>query len=82
MIAEMIATRATKASNLKFYKSYIKEVKLAEVRMIPGHKARWREEDYYFKYKGKQYRINEHIKPNENGEIIYSASWNYELQNI
>lgn len=70
-----IAARAGK----EFYKSYIKNIKLAESRTIKGHEAGFTEEDYFFTYKGKKYRVNEHICPNKAGEVVYSAKYEYEL---
>lgn len=75
MDALTIASRAGKG----FYKSYVKNIKLAECRPIPGHKEGWDEKDYFFDYKDKKYRINESICPNDKGEIIYSAKYRYEL---
>jgi len=70
-----IAARAGKG----FYKSYVRNIRLAESRPIKGHKEGWSEKDYFFTYKGKEYRINEHICPNKNGEVVYSAKFRYEL---
>lgn len=70
-----IAARAGKG----FYKSYIRNIRLAESRPIKGHKKGWSENDYFFTYKGREYRINEYICPNENEEVIYSAKFRYEL---
>ena len=62
-----------------FFKSYVSSIKLAEKREIEGHVKGWSEEDYFFTYKGKKYRVNEYIVPNENGTSIYSAKYRYEL---
>lgn len=70
-----IASRAGKG----FFKTYIKNIKLVEEREIKGHKEHWSEKDFTFEHKGKRYRVNEHIQPNKNGEVIYSAKYVYEL---
>lgn len=74
-----LAARATGASGKKFYKSYVKNIRFAEFRNITGHKEWFTEIDFFFSYKGKEYRINEYICPNSNGEVIYSAKYKYEL---
>lgn len=70
-----IASRAGKG----FFKSYVRNIRLAECRTIKGHKEGYNEKDYFFTYKGKEYRVNEHICPNKSGEVIYSAKFEYEL---
>lgn len=70
-----IASRAGKG----FFKSYVKNIRLAEIRPIEGHKAGYTEKDFFFSYKGKEYRVNEYIVPNADGEKIYSAKYRYEL---
>lgn len=70
-----IASRAGKG----FYKSYIRNIRLAETRPIKGHKAGYSENDYLFTYKGKEYRVNEHICPNQDSAVTYSAKFEYEL---
>lgn len=77
-LKSVLAVRATGATGEKFYKSYIKEIKLVEERFIPGHVSGWTEKDYFFEYKGKEYRVNEHICPNKDGEVKYSAKYRYE----
>ncbi len=70
-----IASRAGKG----FYKSYVRNIRLAECRPIEGHKSGYSEKDYFFTYKGKEYRVNEYICPDKNGVVIYSAKFRYEL---
>lgn len=70
-----IAARAGK----HFYKSYIKNVQRVEVREIPNHVKGWTEEDYTFAYKDRNYRVNEHICANKDGEVKYSAKYRYDL---
>lgn len=70
-----IASRAGKG----FFKSYVRNIRLAEHRPIEGHEAGFSENDYFFTYKGKEYRINQYICPSKNGEVIYSAKFRYEL---
>ena len=77
-----IASRATHATGRKFYKSYVKNIKLADARPIPNHKAGNVEYDYFFDYKGVRYRVNEHICPNDRGEVIYSEKYKYTLEMI
>ena len=75
MEKSVIAARAGKG----FYKSYVKNIRLAEVREIPNHITGWVEEDYFFTYKGKEYRVNQYICPNSEGEVKYSAKYEYKL---
>lgn len=70
-LKEMIAARTGLA------KSYIKDIKVAEVRPIPDHKERWSEKDYSFTYKGMNYKCVEKIVPNKDGEVKYSAKFEY-----
>lgn len=64
MNKETIASRANNNKlGVKFYKSYVTNVKRVAVRDVPEHVLRYIEEDYIFSYKGKQYRVNEHIVP-------------------
>ena len=69
-----IAARAGKS----FYKSYIRNIRLVELRKIVDHVKNYVEKDYTFNYKGKTYRVNQHIVPNENGVCKYSAEYTYE----
>lgn len=62
-----------------FYKSYVRNIQRIEIREIPEHVKGWTEEDYTFSYKGKNYRVNEHICANAEGEVKYSAKYRYEL---
>lgn len=62
-----------------FYKSYVRNIRLAERRPIPEHKEHFVEKDYLFDYKGKSYRVNEHIVPDKKGEVKYSAAFRYDL---
>lgn len=61
---EMIAARANAAvGETKFYKSHIRNVRLADEREVSNlwegaDCAVW-EEDWLFTYKGKQYRVNQ-----------------------
>ena len=73
-----IASRAGKG----FFKSYIRNIQLAECRQIAGHKAGYCEKDYFFAYKGEKYRVNEHLCPNEKGELIYSAKYKYTVEKL
>lgn len=85
MNREIIASRANegnKEAGVKFYKSYVTGIKLAEVRKIPEHVAGYVEEDYFFNYKGKTYRVNEHIVPNKDGVIKFSAKYRYTLEEL
>lgn len=74
----MIASRAGKG----FFKSYVKNIKCVETRPIKGHVMGAVEYDYTFTYKGKSYRVNEHICPNKEGKVIYSAKFRYELEEV
>lgn len=74
----VIAARAGEG----FYKSYIKNIKVAAVRRIPGHRLDWDEIDYTFEHKGKSYRINERIVPDEKGNKIFSAKKEWTLEEI
>lgn len=47
---------------------------------MPEHVLRYIEEDYIFSYKGKQYRVNEHIVPNKEGSVKFSARFNYTVE--
>lgn len=74
----MIASRAGKG----FFKSYVKNVKCVATRPVEGHVMGAIEYDYSFTYKGKLYRVNEHIVPNKEGKVIYSAKFRYELEEV
>lgn len=65
---------------IKFYKSYVTGIKRVAVRDVPEHVLRYIEEDYIFSYKGKQYRVNEHIVPNKEGSVKFSARFNYTVE--
>lgn len=82
MDKKVIVARANQAIGNKkvFYKTYVKNVFLVEVREIPEHIMGWVEEDYIFNYKGEVYRLNQHIKPNVQGVIKYSADYYYTLE--
>lgn len=75
-----LAARATSGSKdgKKFYKSYIKNIRGAAARRIEGHVEGYQEKDYTFEYKGKTYRVNQHIVPNKDGEVKYSAEYRFE----
>lgn len=75
----LIASRATEATVKKFYKSYIKDLKLVEERPIKDHLAGWTEKDYTFSYKDVSYRLIEKIVPTPNGLVAYSAKYRYEI---
>lgn len=64
------------------YKSYIKNIKLVEVREIPEHITGRVEKDYTFEHKGKKYRINQHIVPDKDGIVKYSCQYKYEAFEI
>lgn len=76
--ASTIAARAGKG----FYKSYVKNIRLAEKRAVSNHVKNYVEKDYIFDYKGKTYRVNQHIVPNAEGEVKYSAEYRYETKEI
>lgn len=81
MNKETIVSRANNNKlGIKFYKSYITGIKKVEVRKIPEHVLGYVEEDYIFSYKGKQYRVNEHIVPNKEGSVKFSARFNYTVE--
>lgn len=69
-----IASRTSNASSTKFYKSYVKNVVVAEVR-DNGCNRYNAEVDYLFDYKGEQYRVNAHRVGG-----IYSAKFEYSLE--
>ena len=75
MDKQTIAARAGKG----FYKSYVRNLELAETREIPGHVAGYVEKDYFFTHKGRRYRVNEYICPNKDGEVKHSAKFRYEV---
>ena len=77
----MLASRASKDGQ-KFYKSYIKNIKLVETREIKDHVKGYLEKDYTFEYKGKIYRVNQYIVPNKDGEVKYSAEYRFETIEI
>lgn len=81
MNKETIASRANNNKlGIKFYKSYVTNVKRVAVRDVPEHVLRYIEEDYIFSYKVKQYRVNEHIVPNKEGSVKFSARFNYTVE--
>lgn len=81
MNKETIASRANNNKlGIKFYKSYVTNVKRVAVRDVPEHVLRYIEEDYIFSYKGKQYRVNEHIVQNKEGSVKFSARFNYTVE--
>lgn len=81
MNKETIASRANNNKlGIKFYKSYVTNVKRVAVRDVPEHVLRYIEEDYIFSYKGEQYRVNEHIVPNKEGSVKFSARFNYTVE--
>lgn len=81
MNKETIVSRANNNKlGVKFYKSYVTNVKRVEVRDVPEHVLRYIEEDYIFSYKGKKYRVNEHIVPNKEGSVKFSARFNYTVE--
>lgn len=84
MKKEVITARANYAiGNVKtFYKTYVKNVICVEIREIPEHVTGWVEEDYIFNYKGDVYRLNQHIKPNAQGIVKYSADYYYTLEKL
>ena len=84
MDKKVIVSRANEAlgNTSVFYKSYVKNVFLVEVREIPEHVMGWVEEDYIFNYKGDVYRLNQHIKPNAQGIVKYSADYYYTLEKL
>ncbi|MCI8963755.1 MAG: hypothetical protein HFG37_08590 [Eubacterium sp.] len=73
-----IASRAGEG----FYKSYIRNIQIADRRAIKGHKWKYNEEDYFFTYKRERYRVNQYICPDKKGEVIYSAKFQYEVIKI
>ena len=84
MTKEIIVARANQAIGNKkvFYKTYVKNVFFFYLREIPEHIIGWVEEDYIFNYKGEVYRLNQHIKPNVQGVIKYSADYYYTLEKL
>ena len=84
MDKKVIVSRANEAlgNTNVFYKSYAKNVFLVEIREIPEHVMGWVEEDYIFNYKGDVYRLNQHIKPNAQGIVKYSADYYYTLEKL
>jgi hypothetical protein len=70
-----IASRAGKG----FFKSYVRNIRIAEQRVIPDHVEGFIERDYFFSHKGKEYRVNEYIVPNDKGEVKFSAKYRYEV---
>lgn len=75
-----IASRAS-MSGKKFFKSYVKNIRVAEIRDI-GHVAGWVEADYFFTYKGNEYRVNQYFVPNDNGIKKFSAGCIYRLEEV
>lgn len=71
--------KATIAARTGFKKSYITNIKLVEERPIPDHVQGWTEQDFEFLYKGFKYRVVEHIVPNADGEVKYSAEYEYTI---
>lgn len=67
---------------IKFYKSYVTGIKKVETREIPEHVCGWCEEDYMFNYKGRQYKVNQYIVPNENGIVKFSAKYRYTVEEV
>lgn len=61
-----------------FFKSYVRNIQLAEQRAVKDHAGHFVEKDYTFDYKGKSYRVDEHLVPNPNGEVKYSMKTEYE----
>nr|DAZ78471.1 MAG TPA: hypothetical protein [Caudoviricetes sp.] len=78
MTKEIIVARVI-TTGVEIFKSYVTNIKLVETRDIEGHKAGWQEKDYTFLYKGVPCRLNEHIVPDSNGEVVYSAKYRYEF---
>lgn len=77
----MIASRASR-SGKRFFKSYVRNIRVAEIRHIPDHISGFKEVDYFFEYKGKEYRVNQCICPNINDEVKYSARYRYETLSV
>lgn len=73
-LKSVIANRATYASGTKFFKSYVKNIKVAD-RRANGCNCFNMETDYFFTYKGVRYRVNQHRKGG-----IYSADFRYTLE--
>lgn len=65
------------ASRTGLYKSYIKNVRVCEIRYV-GHVAGWCEIDYRFNYKGKSYICEQHFS----GDKRYSAESEYVLKEL
>lgn len=84
MDKKVIVSRVNEAvgNTSVFYKSYVKNVFLVEVREIPEHIMGWVEQDYIFNYKGEVYRLNQHIKPDAEGVVKYSAKYYYTLERL
>ena len=81
MNKETITSRANNNKlGVKFYKSYVTGIKRVAVRDVPEHVLRYIEEDYIFNYRGKQYRVNEHIVPNKEGVVKFSAKFCYTVE--
>lgn len=82
MIAARANVQAEKKGFKKFYYSYVRNIKLVEVRHIKDHIEGFVEEDYTFTYKGENFRVNASILPNKKGEVKYSAGYTYEVFKI
>ena len=63
----------------EFNRESLKNISVADFRIIPNGRKKEYETDYIFEHNGKHYRSNEHICRKSNGQLSKPICFKHEL---